>query len=206
MKTITIGRGDGADICIDDELVSRRHATIRISPWGKIEIRDFSKNGTYVNGIRLAMNKPYPITRKDVVSFARVRQLDWSEVPDPTKPYKIGAIALLAVIVALVAFSLLSRIDWGGTDKTIPRTEESAEPTPEKQDEEKAEDSKDKQDVTDGKKAALPDLFPKDKDKGKDKKKDKEKGKEEPKGDKKSGNEKEKAPSEQNPQMPWTMS
>lgn len=176
MKTISIGRGDDADIIIDDELVSRRHATIRISPWGKMELRDFSKNGTYVNGIRLAVNKPYPVTRKDVISFARVRQLDWSEIPDPMKPYKIGAIALLVVIAALVAFSLLSRIDWGGSDAPVPpvEQEQAAEPAPEKKDgeSEKAEDAK--PDTKDGKKTVLPDLFPKEKEKKKDKDKDKE--------------------------------
>lgn len=178
MKTITIGRGEDANIVIDDEMVSRRHATIRISPWGKMELRDFSKNGTYVNGIRLAVNKPYPVTRKDVISFARVRQLDWSEVPDPMKPYKIGAIALLAIIAALVAFSLLSRIDWGGSDKPATPVEQTAEPAPEKKDSESEKTEEAKPDAEDGKKAALPDLFPKEKEKKKDKDKSKEKGKE----------------------------
>lgn len=116
MKIISIGRGTESNIIIDNDLVSRRHATIKLLPFGKMEIRDLSKNGTYVNGIRLAPNKPYPVTRKDVVSFAQVAQLDWDEVPDQMRPYRIGAIALLAIIAALVIFSLVKKIDFGGND------------------------------------------------------------------------------------------
>ena len=53
MKTITIGRGDGCQIFIDDDLISRRHAILKISTFGKMEIVDMGKNGTFVNGIRL---------------------------------------------------------------------------------------------------------------------------------------------------------
>ncbi len=138
-KIITIGRGDGADICIEDDLVSRRHATIKFLPFGKMEIRDLSKNGTYVNGIRLAVNKPYPVTRKDVVSFARVRQLDWSEVPDPMRPYRIGAWIALAIIACIVVFSVVSSIDWGG-EKKIQEIEQYEEPSPSAADKAKEKD------------------------------------------------------------------
>lgn len=174
-KIITIGRGDGADICIDDDLVSRRHATIRFLPFGKMEIRDLSKNGTYVNGIRLAVNKPYPVTRKDVVSFARVSQLDWHEVPDPTRPYKIGALVAAVIIVLLVAFSLISRIDWGGSEKH-DMIEQYDEPQPaEKKESKEVAKPDDKEDDKAADKA-IPNLFPKAKDKSKSKDKDNNKG------------------------------
>ena len=51
MKTITIGRGDGADIIIDNEMISRRHAILKISTFGKMEIVDMGRNGTYVKRI-----------------------------------------------------------------------------------------------------------------------------------------------------------
>ena len=51
MKTITIGRGDGCNIYIDDESMSRRHAIIKIPTFGEMEIVDMSKNGTSVNGV-----------------------------------------------------------------------------------------------------------------------------------------------------------
>ena len=110
MKIIVIGRGEDADVRIEDSLISRRHATIKMLPMGKMEIRDLSKNGTFVNGIRLAVNKPVRITRKDVVSFARVSQLDWKEIPDPMKPYRIVAVVVAALIVGLLLFSLVSRL------------------------------------------------------------------------------------------------
>ena len=70
MKTITIGRGDGCQIFIDDDLISRRHAILKISTFGKMEIVDMGKNGTFVNGIRLRPNVPVPVKRKDIISFA----------------------------------------------------------------------------------------------------------------------------------------
>lgn len=172
-KIITIGRGEGADIVIEDDLVSRRHATIRLLPFGKMEIRDLSKNGTYVNGIRLAVNKPYPVTRKDVVSFARVSQLDWRDVPDPLKPYRIGVIALLAVIVVILAINLISRISRGDNSSRdgIEQYEEpgkvekkSDDKDAEKDKADKSKDEKDKADAKEGEK--VKNLFP-SKEKGK---------------------------------------
>ena len=103
MKTITIGRGDGCNIYIDDESMSRRHAIIKIPTFGEMEIVDMSKNGTSVNGIRLRPNVPFPVSRKDVVTFADVAQLDWAKVPDPLKYYKLGALIVGGLIVLLLA-------------------------------------------------------------------------------------------------------
>lgn len=53
MKTIVIGRSDGADIKPPSQLVSRRHAELRreIDGW---HLRDLgSENGTFVNGVRV---------------------------------------------------------------------------------------------------------------------------------------------------------
>lgn len=117
MKIITIGRDDDADIRLNNPEISRRHANIRYGMFGKMEIRDLSLNGTSINGRRLPANKFVPVSRKDVVSFADVAKLDWKEVPDPMKPYRIGAIIIAAIIILLVAFSLLRNIDFG-KDKT----------------------------------------------------------------------------------------
>ena len=102
MKTITIGRGDGANIIIDDEMISRRHAILTISTFGKMEIVDMGKNGTFVNGIKLRPNVPFPVTRKDVVNFADVSQLDWALIPDKTKYYKYVILAIIALIAVLL--------------------------------------------------------------------------------------------------------
>ena len=104
MKTITIGRDMNCDVYVDNRMISRRHAILRIHPTGKMELVDMSTNGTYVNGIRLSSNVPFPLKRKDIVSFAHVSQLDWKLIPNPFKWVKLGLIALaaIAVVIAMV--------------------------------------------------------------------------------------------------------
>lgn len=179
MKILTVGRGEDADIRIDDDMVSRRHASIKLLPLGKMEIRDLSKNGTFVNGVRIAPNKFHKVTRKDVVSFAKVRQLDWSEVPDLMRPYRIGAIAAGVCIVLALAVALVSRIDWGGktepatSEQTVeeytPAIKDSDEPKAEEQP--KASEESEADEKTDIPKGAS--FFPKKPQKDKDSKKDK---------------------------------
>ena len=51
---VTIGRGAGCDILIDDATISRSHARIRVVDGG-LAIEDLgSRNGTLVNGERVA--------------------------------------------------------------------------------------------------------------------------------------------------------
>ena len=79
MKAYSIGRESGCDIVIYDstDVVSRRHAVLNVHPNGKMFIIDQSRNGTYVNGIRVTPNVPVPVSRKDIISFAHVVKLDW---------------------------------------------------------------------------------------------------------------------------------
>ena len=102
MKAITIGRDPGCDITIDDKMISRRHAILKIYMTGKMELVDMSSNGTFVNGVKLAGNVPFPVKRKDKVSFAHVKQLNWKLVPNPLAWIKWTLISLcsIAVIVA----------------------------------------------------------------------------------------------------------
>lgn len=108
MKVITIGRGEENQIVLEDsqDMISRQHATLRIHETGKMEIVSTGSNGTFVNGFRIKPNVPYKVTRKDVVSFAHVRQLDWALVPDPFRYIRFGIIgglvALLVVAVMLL--------------------------------------------------------------------------------------------------------
>jgi len=105
MKTITIGRETGCNIQLNDEKCSRRHALLRISNTGKTEIVDLSTNGTFVNGMRIPSNKPYPITRKDVVTFAHAEKLDWKQVADPTKVimwFILSFFTLLVVVIGII--------------------------------------------------------------------------------------------------------
>lgn len=150
MKIITIGRGDGCTITIDDEMMSRRHAIIKIPTFGKMEVVDMSKNGTFVNGVRLRPNVPFPVTRKDVVNFADVHQLDWSKVPDPLKYYKLGAIIVAGLVVLILAICLVKSL-FTGSEKPAPQPateqvqkhattiEQQAEPTVEEPAQEQTE-------------------------------------------------------------------
>ena len=48
-----VGRGFSADVRLDDQSVSRRHAVIVSHPHGTRILDDRSANGTYVNGRRI---------------------------------------------------------------------------------------------------------------------------------------------------------
>jgi class 3 adenylate cyclase/ABC-type transport system involved in cytochrome c biogenesis ATPase subunit len=68
---LVVGRvGADADLTIDDPLISRRHAVIRLAA-GVLEIEDLgSLNGTWVNGERL--EAPRGLSAGDVVQFGGV--------------------------------------------------------------------------------------------------------------------------------------
>lgn len=142
MKVYSIGREQGCDIVINDptDVISRRHATLVVSPTGKMTITDLSHNGTYVNGIRISQNVPVPVTRKDSVSFAQIARLDWNLVPKSNIVLKYAAIAAGAIVVVIACVLLFNYCgnDKGGgqvpqqndtitidtTKKVAPKTEE----------------------------------------------------------------------------------
>ena len=142
MKTYSIGRDVSCDIVVSDstDVVSRRHALLNIRPSGKMTIIDQSTNGTYVNGIRISQNVPVPVSRKDIVSFAHVTKLDWSQVPDSSswKKYLIGsliAVAVVAIIVGIVlgvnGMNVLGSTDEGNltpapVDSSLIKQQEAA--------------------------------------------------------------------------------
>ena len=124
MKILTIGRGENCHIVFDNPLISRQHAILKIYPTGKMEIKDQSTNGTSINGTPIRKDKPYKVTRKDVITFAGVSQLDWKQVPNPLKPYIIGGICIVALLFAWGAYPLISGMigngDSGYTGEKIP--------------------------------------------------------------------------------------
>lgn len=100
MKSYSIGREETCNIIVNDptQMVSRRHATLNVDG-RKMTIVDSSSNGTYINGIRIQSGSPVPVTRKDVVSFAQVAELDWKCIPDESGR-KLGyALAIVAVLL-----------------------------------------------------------------------------------------------------------
>lgn len=101
-KFLTIGRDDQCDIRINDDsdVTSRKHAMLEVGRNGKYFITDQSRNGTYVNGIRMTSGERIPITRKDSVSFAHVAELNWEQVPVDRARLKIILVSLAVLLVA----------------------------------------------------------------------------------------------------------
>lgn len=68
---ITVGRNPECDICADDLYLSQEHFVLECSG-GRWYITDLkSKNGTYVNGVRI--KKPYPLEDGDVIAFGDIQ-------------------------------------------------------------------------------------------------------------------------------------
>lgn len=108
---MTIGRDESCNILVQDpsNLVSRHHATLMISKTGKMTITDSSTNGTYINGIKISSNVPVPVTRKDVVSFAHVSELNWQQVPKG-ETTKIALTAALSLVILACAALLIKAL------------------------------------------------------------------------------------------------
>lgn len=119
MTIITIGRGQENKYVIDEPEISRLHAIVKVNNTGKLWIIDKSSNGTFVNGIKIASNVAVPVTRKDDVSFAKVRHLDWTEIPDPAKKIKLGILAAVAAIALIVVAVVV--IPMLGSSSELPQ-------------------------------------------------------------------------------------
>lgn len=100
-KIYTIGRDEGCDIVVPDstDIISRLHATIRIESNDRIYITDQSRNGTYVNGMKMSSNVEIPVSRKDVVSFAHIYNLDWDLIPKQ----KGGVVKTVLIVFSCLA-------------------------------------------------------------------------------------------------------
>lgn len=104
MKSYTIGREENSNIIISDpsKMVSRHHATLTVNGT-KMTIMDHSSNGTFINGIKISSNTPVPVTRKDVVSFANIYDLDWNRIPNPANKIVTICCSAFIAIAAIVA-------------------------------------------------------------------------------------------------------
>lgn len=123
MKNIKIGRdSDNQIILPPDDRLSRHHAALDIAKDGSMILRDFSLNGTMVNGVKIH-NASMPIQRGANVLFAGVARLNWSEVPEEKPPGTFKKWYVLLPVVALLTGLLL----WIFWDKIFPP---SLPPTP----------------------------------------------------------------------------
>ena len=122
MKTIySIGRDPGCDIYLfdDQNLISRNHAVLKVGKGGKYFILDQSMNGTYINGIKITPGVQVPVTRKDVITFAHVAELDWGQVP------KSGSSAVKISLITVAVLLLLGAAGYCGYEfmyKTTPKS------------------------------------------------------------------------------------
>ena len=125
MKSLSIGRDKECDIVLTDhsDVISRRHAVLNIYPSGKMAIIDYGRNGTYVNGVKITSDVQVPVTRKDIISFAHVRQLDWEQIPKANTWMKYLIFSLLAIIIAAGAyFSIDHFLNDSGKQISSPDT------------------------------------------------------------------------------------
>ena len=108
-KVYYIGRDESSDIVLQDDsnIISRTHAILIVGRRGRYTISDQSKNGTYVNGIRIASGVEVPVSRTDIISFAHLIELDWSLIPNTRKR---GRIIVLSIISGLILIGVLG---WG---------------------------------------------------------------------------------------------
>lgn len=167
MKVISIGRGEDCHIIFPDNVISRRHAILKIYATGKMEIVDMGQNGTFVNGVKLTPNTPYPVSRKDVVSFAHVRQLDWAQIPDQSRWYRYAmyGVAGIVLIVGIIFFlkSPEDKPDVEIVSEPLPEYQTPAKPPVTEEAEKRKKESEDgslvKQEEKQGKKN-IPNFFP----------------------------------------------
>ena len=69
MKVISIGRGTDCQVVLDEPTISRRHAILKIYPWGKMELVDMGQNGTFVNGTIIPKDKYVKLNKGDKITI-----------------------------------------------------------------------------------------------------------------------------------------
>gem|GEM_PF-745344 len=130
----TVGRSPRCDVCLQTVTVSRQHLKIHVSPEG-VTVTDLgSRNGTWLNRLRLKPGTPTPVTPRDRIFLPavelRVVELDGdghelepgsagTTVPDqgPTRPQPFvrcpsagAARRLTATFIDMAVFLMLSAI------------------------------------------------------------------------------------------------
>ena len=70
---LLIGRDERCDLVIPDRRVSRHHARISLEGDGYILTDLGSRNGTFVNGVRLVAGRAFPVVAGDSVVFGTIQ-------------------------------------------------------------------------------------------------------------------------------------
>lgn len=124
-KILTIGRDAQCDICLPDDtdITSRQHAILEVGRNGRYFITDNSRNGTYVNGIRIASGERTAVCRNDSVSFAHISDLDWNLVPVDRTWLRILLISVAAVLVLAGAGVAIFHFTGGKDDSAVKQAD-----------------------------------------------------------------------------------
>jgi class 3 adenylate cyclase len=105
IDTLTVGRGEGADLLIDDPEISHAHAVLAPTPDG-LEIEDLgSLNGTWVNGERITTAIHLEPGDTITVGATRVEVLSVSPTPVEAEDELRPVSALFADIVGSTALA-----------------------------------------------------------------------------------------------------
>jgi hypothetical protein len=72
MATVRVGQGPQNDIVLDDDTVSKVHALLEFADGGWRLTDLDSRNGTYLEGVRLAPQVPTPVPGSATVAFGAV--------------------------------------------------------------------------------------------------------------------------------------
>jgi len=95
-KRLSVGRTKENDIAIEDQSISKAHASLLLNKEGKLIVADTgSTNGTFVRGERIAYGKAVEIADRDSLLFGLVK-VDVKFAPNapievsPTQAYKVG--------------------------------------------------------------------------------------------------------------------
>jgi DNA-binding CsgD family transcriptional regulator len=90
-SSVVLGRGAGCDLQVDDDSVSRRHALLRVERDAVWVEDQSSRNGTWVNGVRIA--EPQRLAHGDKIGVGTCQfqlcaaaALDGSRVTQPVIP------------------------------------------------------------------------------------------------------------------------
>ena len=95
-KRLSVGRTKENDIAIDDQSISKAHASLLLNKEGKLVVADTgSTNGTFVRAERIAYGKAVEISTGDNLLFGLVKvdvKFAPKERPEvaPTQAYKVG--------------------------------------------------------------------------------------------------------------------
>ena len=129
-KTIlNIGTSHRCDINIDSQFASRYHATMFVDKKGKCFLQDNeSKNGTEVNGSKIAKGKKVAIKHGDQIVVADVDVTDQLKphIPNPFGWIKTAIIAIVAAaVVCGIGFGIWNILPSRGKDFDMNKAQSS---------------------------------------------------------------------------------